>query len=696
MKNSIKVFKNEVSKTIKNPIALIIIIAICVLPSLYAWVNIAASWDPYLKTSSIPVVVVNNDEGCDFNGETINVGAQVVDQLKQNDSIDWQFDNEKQANLGLYDGTYYALIEIDEDFSKDLTSLLSEDPIKPTIIYKIDNKENPVISKITTIAQETVVAQIKTNFLKTVNETAFESLNGVGATLEQNRSEILALKDIIIQVDRNYDTIIGLLESNEAHAGNFNNLLATNGLLLESMNDLIGNYQDNFDQDNGSSNGVLPLVENNLDAIEVQLEAMIVELRLDADQISAGKTQSIEEMNTKVETINTIIDGLDNYLEAVNVTDSEIIDNYRDSLAKIQQYLDQLSNSIQDHNSDYSNIEESLRALASDLSQVKERLEKEIAPVIQTLAISYDQIGANVENTLANSSDTITSLIGINDNLMAASDLNQDVSASLVGELEYYHDMIHNLALELESVDDDDLALITAILQSDPNLMGEYLANPFTIENEAIFPIANYGSGMTPIYTVLAIWVGAIILTSILSPKAARFAGDEMINVRQRYIGKLLYYLLLGFFQGLIMVLGNKFILGVQTANPGLFVIFGIITALTFTTIVYTNVALLGPVGKALNIALLVFQLVGSGGSYPIQVDALALRMVQPFFPFTYALSGFREAIGGVVASQVIVDLTVLGAYVVLSLVIGIVFYGRIHHQVDKLHHHLEDTGLIE
>ncbi len=696
MKNSIKVFKNEVSKTIKNPIALIIIIAICVLPSLYAWVNIAASWDPYLKTSSIPVVVVNNDEGCDFNGETINVGAQVVDQLKQNDSIDWQFDNEKQANLGLYDGTYYALIEIDEDFSKDLTSLLSEDPIKPTIIYKIDNKENPVISKITTIAQETVVAQIKTNFLKTVNETAFESLNGVGATLEQNRSEILALKDIIIQVDRNYDTIIGLLESNEAHAGNFNNLLATNGLLLESMNDLIGNYQDNFDQDNGSSNGVLPLVENNLDSIEVQLEAMIVELRLDADQISDGKTQSIEEMNTKVETINTIIDGLDNYLEAVNVTDSELIVNYRDSLAKIQQDLDQLSNSIQDHNSDYSNIEESLRALSSDLSQVKDRLEKEIAPVIQTLAVSYDQIGANVENTLANSSDTITSLIGINDNLMAASDLNQDVSASLIGELEYYHDMIHNLAPELESVDDDDLALITTILQSDPDLMGEYLANPFTIENEAIFPIANYGSGMTPIYTVLAIWVGAIILTSILSPKAARFVGDEMINVRQRYIGKLLYYLLLGFFQGLIMVLGNKFILGVQTANPGLFVIFGIITALTFTTIVYTNVALLGPVGKALNIALLVFQLVGSGGSYPIQVDALALRMVQPFFPFTYALSGFREAIGGVVASQVIVDLTVLGAYVVLSLVIGIVFYGRIHHQVDKLHHHLEDTGLIE
>ena len=178
--NILKVFKRDVKAIIKNPIALLIIGGICFIPSLYAWVNIAACWDPYENTSSVPIAVVNNDKGASFNGKEMNIGNEVIDELKNNHAIGWKFVDTKKADRGLIDGTYYAMIEIPEDFSEDLTSVLSENPTKPEIIYKVNTKANPVAGKITGVAQSTLVNQITSNFITTVNETAFSSLNDLG------------------------------------------------------------------------------------------------------------------------------------------------------------------------------------------------------------------------------------------------------------------------------------------------------------------------------------------------------------------------------------------------------------------------------------------------------------------------------------------------------------------------------------
>ena len=160
MRNIITIFKRDIRVIFKNPIPLIITLGVAILPSLYAWVNIAASWDPYSNTSTIPIAVVNNDIGTELNDKYMNIGDEVIENLKENDSIGWKFTTSKEAELGVIDSTYYASIEIPEDFSEKLTSLISENPEKPTIIYKVDTKENPVANKITTVAQETLIKVI--------------------------------------------------------------------------------------------------------------------------------------------------------------------------------------------------------------------------------------------------------------------------------------------------------------------------------------------------------------------------------------------------------------------------------------------------------------------------------------------------------------------------------------------------------
>ncbi len=179
-RNAIKVYKRDIKSLHKNFIAIVIILGVCILPSLYAWVNIKACWDPYENTSTIPIAVINNDRGAKLKGKDLNIGDEVVKKLKNNNKIGWKFTNKKEADMGVIDGTYYASIEIPEDFSGDIISILSDNPKHPEIIYKVDTKENPVASKITGMAKTTLINEITTNFVTTVNETIFFSIDGIG------------------------------------------------------------------------------------------------------------------------------------------------------------------------------------------------------------------------------------------------------------------------------------------------------------------------------------------------------------------------------------------------------------------------------------------------------------------------------------------------------------------------------------
>lgn len=720
MENVITIFKRDLKVILKNPIPLIITLGAAFLPSLYAWVNIAASWDPYSTTSTIPIAVVNNDEGTEFNGKNLNVGNEVIENLKKNDEIGWKFTTSREAELGIMDSTYYASIEIPENFSSDLTSLLSDNPQKPTIIYKVDTKENPVANKITTVAQESLIKEIKTNFLTTVNETVFTSLNGVGEKLQENKDQIIAFKNIIIKLNKNLDLILNSLDYAGDNAQNLNTYFSELSNTLPQINDSLNNIKNGnntsielAENTSNAINTALSSLDTNINMLNSNKEKMNILLNdINNSTFENAETlnQSISSMNEEIKSTYDTINALADFLSAIN--NNDLVSS--NEIAELAALLKNLSSSLNEQSSNLDNLnnyyltsssinKDILNNINSNNNDINNKITESINSYNNTTRNIITNICNDHINQLQKTNNIIDQTKGMTDDIRSilssvsnGSKLTGKLSNDLKEKLNYFRDSISFLSENLEGVSDDDLTKIISILQSDPALMADYISTPFSISNEPIYKLDNYGSGMTPIYSVLAMWVGAVILTSIFSPKVKGVEGSEKFTSKEKYLGKLLLFGSLAIIQGLIIMMGNKLILGVQTSNLLLFMLFGALISLSFSIIVYTNVYLFGDIGKALNVILLVMQLAGSGGAYPIQVAPLIFRILQPFFPFTYALSAVRESIAGVLISQVTLDFIMLLIFSGISLLFGLFLKDKVSKPINRFHKKFEKSGLAE
>ncbi|MDZ5254789.1 YhgE/Pip domain-containing protein [Clostridium sp. LIBA-8841] len=717
--NILKVFKRDIKAIIKNPIALLIIGGICFIPSLYAWINIAACWDPYENTSTVPIAVVNNDKGASFNGKEMNVGDDVIDELKNNHDIGWKIVNAKQADMGLIDGTYYAMIEIPEDFSEDLTSVMSENPKKPEIIYKVNTKANPVAGKITEVAESTLVNEITSNFITTVNETIFSSLNGVGYDIDKNKENIIQLKNSIIAIDKNMSSIKNMLNNINSNSANLSTYLQqvqqtmpsiTSGLnnisqgaentgnLINSSKESLNNTFDNIRLNLTESKTSLDKVQNSLD----ELSSMASDAG--SAKISATINRAISEVNKVDNSVTAVI----NFLEAINKTNpNDKISSMITSLKGVQTSLNEEKNKLNDLQNKVNNGQSVDKGLVNSINDLTKQIEDQVGNAINR----FDNDTRPALNTMADglvkatqgASDLLNKANGLVDqinNLLSTANqgaqLANSTSEKLKDSLDEFSGVISELSSKLQNVSDDELGKIVSILQSNPAFMGDFIANPFNIKVDAIYKVANYGSGMAPIYSVLALWVGSLILISLLKTESAEFEGSEKINLREKHFGKMMTFVSLGIIQGFIVAFGDKFLLGVQSVNTALLIFISMFASAIFTIIVFTLMSVFGNLGKALAIILMVLQLAGSGGSYPIQVDPLFFRIVQPAFPFTYAISGYREAIAGPLVSTVILDFAVLSLMGLAFILLGYLLKGPLNPRVRKFEDMFEESGIAE
>ncbi|APF27226.1 hypothetical protein NPD7_2079 [Clostridium sporogenes] len=718
-KNIIKVYKRDIKSLNKNFIAIIIILGVCVLPSLYAWVNIKACWDPYENTSTVPIAVINNDKGTDFEGKELNVGNEMVKKLKSNDKIGWKFTNKKEADMGVIDGTYYASIEIPEDFSADIVSVLSDNPKHPEIIYKVDTKENPVAAKITGMAKNTLINEITTTFITTVNKTVFSSINGIGKDLEKNKNEIIKLKESIISMNRNMDLILTGLESVNTNSKNLNEYLSvvkttfpeiTKG--LENINSKSSNTNETINQTNNIFNNSL----NNINVILRQaistnnrvqsvLDNLIV---LNNESSSNEANSSIANLIMDIDSTNKNVDSMIEFLEKINNTkpNTEVskfivsLNNVKGALNEEKQKLLK----IQEIASNSSKVNEnSINELKRNISNTNKQIESVMNVFNSNIRQELGSIINNFKNSIQDASKLIKAGNGLNtqiEKLLATStkgaDLSAKLSKELIDKLTEYKGVIGQISKKLELVSNDDLIQIISVLQNNPMLMSQTAAYPFNIKEEAVYTIPNYGSAMTPVYSVLALWVGTLILVSLLKTEVVDFEGSENITIRQKYFGKMLTFITLAAMQGFIVAVGNKVILGVYTVNFPLMLAFSVVSSIIFVIITYTLVAIFGKFGNALAIVFMILQLAGSGGTYPIQVDPLIFRILQPFFPFTYSIGGFREAIGGPLVSSVILDFIMLILMGGIFVLIGFFLKSPLHHKISKFDEDFKASGISE
>ncbi|EOW9529357.1 YhgE/Pip family protein [Bacillus cytotoxicus] len=939
MKQIWRIYTTDVRNVAKHWAAIVIVLGLMILPSLYAWFNIKASWDPYGNTKEVPIAVSNQDAGSNIRGKDINIGDEIVNSLKKNKNLGWKFVDEKQAIYGVEHGDYYASITIPKDFSEKIATVISDNPQKPELDYFVNEKVNAIAPKITAKGASGITEEISKNFVKTANGEIFKIFNSLGIDLETNLPSIEKVKDLVFKLEAQFpemnklvDTALedatraqdivkvaqedlpvvqSVINDGQETLNNLDKFFARNDETLQNapgaikrdltalksgmdgaaaitdflmgpganlnipdisqlptlpdlpkMNDEgYKNIARNINQTvnsvlnsartgtayaqsvmDGLQNGSIDpeIAKKNITTISNNLQTHIDNLssiitmmstlqqnattdfgkkffgdrvahltairegqqdlnnrfkRLN-DLISSGqevKQDVRDAINQKLDATNTLINQAEkdynetfvaDYKKAVS-TFEQTSDKVNEEYDKVRQQYEQKKAEAQKAKEDFENkginglnstkvalnslnsqfqaasnmitdmipVLESANKVFADVNKDKNfndqiaklkkaqsllqkgikltdkgidainkgqqpakdviesinEVSKNTSAQLGDILAKYDSeivpnFNAAIARTKEMSKNTSKILSDANKKLPDVKKLLEDSSKGLVegtkklkdikAEMPATQQKIKELADKIRQFEsEEDIKDIIRLLKNDVEKQSDFFANPVKLKENKLFAMPNYGSAMSPFYTVLALWVGALLMVSLLTVEVhepgAEYKSHEI------YFGRFLTFLTIGLAQAFIVSMGDMFLLGTYVVDKFWFVVFSLFSSAVFVCIVYSLVSVFGNVGKSMAIILLVLQVAGSGGTFPIQMLPKFFQAMYPFLPFTYAISAIRETVGGMLWDIVIRDLLVLSVFVVIMLILALLLKTPINKSSEKFVENAKGSKII-
>lgn len=694
MKKVFKIYTTDLKTIVKNRAALLLAILYCILPSFYAWINIKACWNPYANTNNLPVAIINNDEGTEYNGKNINAGDNIVSALRKNKSIGWVFIDEWQGNYGLNEGKYYAVIEIPNDFTKGLVSLTTSVPKRPDIIYRVNEKLNAIAEKITNAAKDKLTQNVKNTFIKTVNEEAFKQLNGVGGQVKVDKAQILQFKDTMNEAYSDIENVKKYIDEANTNSNGLQNYLNSTKNTLPKITEQINSLQKATEAcrtltldtkqtiDDTSRNLNNDIIE--MESINTQIQTLLTKLKEINNYSSTENFDAIADDLTKFcESLNKIIDAQIQDLETAGKivpisTTNQIsqLNALKNTLSNEETKLNQLKtlwnnkSSKEAINSAIDGISSLSNEVTSKIVSYSNGLYTSILPAVNNAADNMSTSLDNADKLLETTKIVVPQLNALANYGISSSKVSIEQANKLKDKLSGMQQQLSIVIDKMKDVNENNIDQILKILTMDPKKVADFLSSPIDVKEVEVFDGGVMGVGMSPFYTVLAIWVGSLLLSSVLSVECKNNYNYSMkkLTLAQVHFGKMLLFLTLSFIQTIIITLGDRFILGVIPDSMPLLMLFAIATSITFTIIIFTLDSLFGNVGKAIAVVMMVFQIAGSGGIYPIQTNPQIFGILQPLWPFTYAINGFREAISGPTKISVIENFAALGVFSIVFL----------------------------
>ncbi|OMF33157.1 YhgE/Pip domain-containing protein [Paenibacillus sp. FSL H8-0259] len=916
MKEIWQIYKRDWLRLFRIPVAMLLIAALVVLPSVYDWVNVAAVWDPYSNTSGIKIAVASLDEGAAVQGTSFNIGAEVLESLRSNKSLGWRFTDAEAAVDGVRRGDYYASIVIPADFSERMTGILEGKLEKPEIEYTVNEKINAIAPKITAKGASTITTQITEHFTETISSTVLTALRGVD---EEFQSELPAIRRVeaglfkleaelpeieqagrlvlklqqdwpeisssaeriaglasrlpeieqagkaveqideywpqitaaaghleelqeklprieraallVSELDSNFSKVDGVLDRAEARLEEAAAAVDTAAKVLPQADRItaagssFGLALQQFLAGNGTAFAAVPgALQQNLYLLQQAGEAAVqltAQLRQDAAQpneaLRQGAAQPSEALHQSavqqepaqrsaarqlqlasarlaaaseglahtaqlLGALNTLAPGTAGAsdLRAVEAarkpyaaaaaqaaalaqaaqagaqpTEAEldqlslaagqagaalegVIPRYNAGiLPAAEQVLQQLTADAGNAAAALQHIPQRLAALDTILEEAGTAIQygqSGLAALRQDLPAIREEVhnaaGGMTEKMAAFSNLVTNVLPRIKEGLPGAgaqiheaaefartglpaaevrfrkaadfitaglprADQGVERAAELVrSDLPALMASVRKAAATLRDIKEEvDLEEIAQLLGGDIQSQSDFLANPVVLKQQTLYPIPNYGSAMTPFYVVLSLWVGGTLLISLL--RTAVDTGGIRYLGYQLYFGRLLTFLTVGILQALVAVLGNIFLLGCYVADPVWFVLFAVLISVVFVTIVFTLVSVFGSIGKGIAIVFMVLQFSSSGGTFPISTTGHFFQVLNPFMPFTYAISLLREAVGGLLPEVAIRDALLLVLFGVLALLLGLTLQKPLQGFIRKAAAQAEESKLI-
>lgn len=723
MKQIWAIFLRDIKNIGKNPVAVIVALGIMILPSLYAWFNIAANWDPYGNTKGLRVAVASLDQGTRIEqlDTTVNIGDMIISNLHENDQIGWQFVDEEQAVEGVKAGRYYACVIIPEDFSEKTASIFTSNVQKPTLQYYVNEKKNAIATKITDKGVSTIQQQVNESLISASSEALGKAFHVTYGTVE-GKTEDLADEMVSSMKDARNDLVlmgssVGALKSSltagKGLLSSVQAMLPDSKALLKSGQDtgaeasrLIRTSEDLSDTMTDSVGNVLDIEDGLMDSVDRSVRDAIDRWDRDTNAAAGELNKASDVLNTLLNVNQKLFDLVNNLKEKIpgpgkvlGVLSDMItsqIDRQKNMIHMIETAEDTVLRTGKLPEDARQEIRKSLDEMMDQGSRITDQYHSQVKPALTAgLDSLYDSISAasdyavGINGLLPQIDGTLTQTTGSFDSLIET--LDQTESMIAAGE-----EKLDRIIDEVESVEESErLAKIVEIMKNDPETMGDFLSSPVNLEENQIYPIENYGSAMTPFYTILAIWVGGLVLVAVLK---CRVVEDEKIHggkAYEKYFGRYFTFMVFGVAQALIVALGDLCLLKIQCLEPAKFVLAAVLASVVFVNIIYTLTISFGDVGKALAVVLLVIQVAGAGGTFPIEVTPHFFRMVNPMLPFTHAINAMRECVGGIYGNAYRDDMAKVLLYLPISLFVGVVLRKQVIRMNDFFERKLEETGVM-
>ena len=575
----VELIENNAKSVFANPIVTFVIIAVIILPSLYALINIEACWDPYEKTGDVPFAIANLDQGTTLEGQKLNIGNELVKELKNNTKFDWTFVTEDELRDGVNSGKYYAGIVIPKNLSKNIASITGDNPKQAKLEYVVNIKANPVANRLTDAGANAVYTSLNAKIVEVINLAAYEKLGELQSGLASGASEL-------------------------------------------------------------SSGGS-------------QLQAGAAQVSEGAGQVSSGAS----EITDASKTAQSYVPAIESGAEKVS-SGSEAV----------QQGAEELQETI-------------------DPSLMPDGPIKQYAQGTSDLANGSSAVADGSVDLAEGSAELAqgASYLAGNSSLLAEGSLSLAAGAELLSSAAAQALFTASAGLASSA---DALSAITGINET---TLGDYFFSPTKLDRHEVYPVPDYGSGVSPFYIVLSMWVGALITCVLIEPKSSvgtPYSPFEM------YTGNLLLYISLSILQACVTITGAH-LLGVHIDNYPLFILSAILVSIVFMTLIYSIISAIGTVGEGIVVILLVFQISGTGGIYPIEIMPKLFQELYSYLPMTYGIKLVREAQLGIIWSNYIPALIMLLAIGITTIIVSVIIKEKADKPSKYFEEKLKESGLF-
>lgn len=717
MKKVWEVYKRDLKKISRNIFAAIITVGIILIPALYAWFNIDSNWDPYSNTKGIKIAVANMDEGSELDGLKINIGGMIIEKLATNNQIGWQFVDRKQALEGVDDSEYYAALIIPEDFSKDMLSIANLDVKQPVIDYYVNEKKNAIAPKITNAGVNTVQLQVNEAFIETASSVLSSIVKNVSTKMEDQGAETIGkVIDSLGEAKSSLEGYKTLLSSITASAKALDSAISAVGSLrldTDAIQDNLDNAAGEVDETDYTLQVLLSSLTSVMGSISAEIgnaQTAVSNIQTDLENNRDGV---IDSMNTalkgleKTESLNSsLLSALENLQSSLLFPISglqDLIDKVSDNETRLQNAISDLNSSIESVKAGESlpartieSAQKALSGIADIQNEVQDLFQNQVQDDLASLNESINEkiiMASGLVNGAAEAQQGIDSAITATRVTLEQSTITLDQSREL---LQKGIDKLDHIMRDLQnSSADESLQKLGDLLSRDPAIISSFLKQPVSLNQHSVYKIENYGSGMAPFYTTLALWVGALVNVAILKTKIKDEEEFGGLSPAQAYFGRYLIFMTVSILQALVICLGDLYILHIQCLNPGLFILAGVAAAITFSLLMYTLTISFGDVGKALAVILMVVQVAGSGGTFPIETLPQFYQNLYPFFPFNFAINAMRECVAGMYGNYYWLALSRMIWWILASLFIGLVLRKPIIRLKEYVEEKVEETGLM-